>query len=265
MSKLKDCFVIMPISDVLGYDPGHFTRVYEHLIKPAIEKAGFNPVRADTDRKTNVIMIGILQRILEADMVLCDLSSKNPNVLYELGIRQAFDKPVTLIKDSLTERIFDVSQIRDVEYDKSLRIDNIKNNIDLIAETIRNNHEPKEGDYNSLIKLLKIQPAKIAEGVKLTQETTLILNQLKSLNEKIMNLEAQASSGIHNDWILEENSRISPSLYSAINRINYASRPIKGLALQRAIDTFEANQALKEKPIEEGLDKNSNEGNTTPA
>ena len=32
----KECFVIMPISDAEGYDKGHFTRVYEHLVKPAV-------------------------------------------------------------------------------------------------------------------------------------------------------------------------------------------------------------------------------------
>ena len=43
----KKCFVIMPISDAEGYDKGHFTRVYEHLVKPAVIEAGFEPMRAD--------------------------------------------------------------------------------------------------------------------------------------------------------------------------------------------------------------------------
>ena len=39
--KNKKCFIMMPISDAEGYDKGHFTRVYEHLIKPAVMDAGF--------------------------------------------------------------------------------------------------------------------------------------------------------------------------------------------------------------------------------
>lgn len=50
----KKCFVIMPISDAEGYDKGHFTRVYEHLIKPAVIEAGFEPVRADDTSKANL-------------------------------------------------------------------------------------------------------------------------------------------------------------------------------------------------------------------
>ena len=41
----------MPISDVEGYDPGHFKRVYEYIIKPACVAAGFIPIRADDVKK----------------------------------------------------------------------------------------------------------------------------------------------------------------------------------------------------------------------
>lgn len=88
----KTCFVIMPISDVDGYDSGHFTRVYEHLIKPACEQAGFKPERADETPRTDVIMAGILKKIIACDIAICDLSSRNANVFYELGLRHAFNK-----------------------------------------------------------------------------------------------------------------------------------------------------------------------------
>ncbi|EKA1852768.1 hypothetical protein OJ393_004804, partial [Salmonella enterica] len=47
VEKEKTCFAIMPIADHPDYDNGHFGRVYNHLIKPACEKAGFKVVRAD--------------------------------------------------------------------------------------------------------------------------------------------------------------------------------------------------------------------------
>lgn len=93
----KECFVIMPISDAEGYDKGHFTRVYEHLVKPAVIEAGFEPMRADDTSKANFIVVDILKQILESDMAICDLSSRNPNVFYELGIRQAFNLNSCLI------------------------------------------------------------------------------------------------------------------------------------------------------------------------
>src|ERR1035437_305813 len=100
----KKCFVIMPISDSEDYPTGHFRRVYDHIIDPACEQAGFKPVRADDIMTTNYIALDVIKNIIECEMALCDLSSRNPNVLYELGIRQSFNLPVTLIKDIKTKR-----------------------------------------------------------------------------------------------------------------------------------------------------------------
>ena len=81
----QECFVIMPISDCASYSPGHFTRVYQDIIKPACQLAGFRPIRADDVVQTNLIHLDILQKLLHSPMALCDLSSLNPNVLFELG------------------------------------------------------------------------------------------------------------------------------------------------------------------------------------
>lgn len=80
----KTCFVIMPISDVDGYEKGHFGRVYEYLIKPACEAAGYKVDRADDTSKTNMIIVDILQKAVKYDMAICDISSRNANVFYEL-------------------------------------------------------------------------------------------------------------------------------------------------------------------------------------
>lgn len=48
MDENKICFVIMPISDIPDYDKGHFNRVYDHIIKPAVKKAGLIPLSLDS-------------------------------------------------------------------------------------------------------------------------------------------------------------------------------------------------------------------------
>ena len=70
-TKEKTCFIIMPIADMDGYDSGHFDRVYEHLIKPACENSGHKAIRADDIASSNYIIIDILHKILDSDMVLC--------------------------------------------------------------------------------------------------------------------------------------------------------------------------------------------------
>ena len=68
-----------------------------------------------------MIQLDILRQLLDAPMALCDLSSRNPNVLFELGIRQAFDKPVVLVQEEGTPSIFDIAAFRYVKYDKTMQ------------------------------------------------------------------------------------------------------------------------------------------------
>lgn len=182
------CFVIMPISNHPDYDDGHFKRVYEHIIKPACVKAGFEPIRADEVLTTNHIAIDIIKNIIKCEMAICDLSSKNPNVLYELGIRQAFNLPVTLLKDDKTDRIFDIQEFRDVAYDHTLRIDNVNETILALSEMIKNTYANKN-EINSLISLLGIEEARITKETVLSADTTVVLNMLQNLDTRLYDIE----------------------------------------------------------------------------
>ena len=101
------CFVIMPFSDPEGYEQGHFKKVYEQIFKPAIQDAGFEPFRMDDSNKSTLIHADMFDHLIHDAIALCDLSAKNPNVLYELGIRHAFDLPVVLVQEEGQSKIFD--------------------------------------------------------------------------------------------------------------------------------------------------------------
>ena len=190
--KEKICFVIMPISDALGYEDGHFKRVYEFIIKPACYKAGFTPIRADDIKTTNHIIIDILKRLIEADMAICDLSAKNPNVLYELGIRQAFNLPVTLLKDEKTDRIFDIQTLRDVYYHSSLRVDTIEEIVTNLADAITDTFKNKDKSINSIIQLLEVEAATVKK-TEISEDTILILNAIKGISNTVNLLEETTS------------------------------------------------------------------------
>ena len=86
VKETKECFIIMPISDADGYPTGHFKHVYDNIIYPSCEMAGYQAVRADEIKATNLIHLDILKRLIDTPIAICDLSSRNPNVLFELGI-----------------------------------------------------------------------------------------------------------------------------------------------------------------------------------
>lgn len=178
----------MPISDCDGYSSGHFQRVYDHIIKPACTNTGFIPVRADEIMTTNYIALDIIKNIINSDMAICDLSGRNPNVLYELGIRQAFNKPVTLIKDKRTNRIFDIQGFRDMEYDDTLRIDAVQDAVDELSTIIKNTYQ-NTNEVNSLVSLLGIEPAKVTDKFKLSGETELVLNAISNIDKRLLSIE----------------------------------------------------------------------------
>jgi hypothetical protein len=109
------CFVAMPFNERTdAFATGFFTEVFASLFTPAIEAAGFE---AKTARRqgSDVIHATIVNDLLDADLVLCDLTEHNPNVLFELGLRIAQRSPTALVKAAGTNPIFDVDHLLRVE------------------------------------------------------------------------------------------------------------------------------------------------------
>jgi hypothetical protein len=85
------------------------TRYYQEIYMPAIKEAGFEPVRADELFTTGSVVEQIWEQIEKAKLLLADLSGKNPNVFYELGLAHAAKKPVVFTASLVDDVPFDVS------------------------------------------------------------------------------------------------------------------------------------------------------------
>jgi len=161
-----ECFVVMPISDPDGYVSGHFQHVFEDIFRPACEAAGYCAVRADQVRETNLIHLDVLQRLLKTPMVLADLSSRNPNVLFELGLRQAFDMPAVLVQEVGTPKIFDIAPLRYTEYRRARVYHEVLEDQQAIAESIKATRDAyaKGAGVNSIVRILSLtQPASLPD------------------------------------------------------------------------------------------------------
>lgn len=185
--KQKTCFIIMPIADHPDYTAGHFDRVYNHLIKPACEMAGYKTLRADDAKASHMIMFDILKKIVECDMAICDLSSKNANVFYELGLRQAYNKKTILITDSITKTPFDITGFRYVKYSEALRVDTVQNDILEINSMLQETETASDDDINSIVNLLRIQPATVSK-IELNSHESILFELIKNLDNKISRL-----------------------------------------------------------------------------
>ncbi len=107
------CFVVMPFAAPHG-------DYYHHIYKPAIEKAGLRPIRADNEIfGTGKIIDQIWSGINSATVLVAELTTRNPNVFYELGLAHALEKPVVLVCGNETDVPFDLKHIRVIYYDTS--------------------------------------------------------------------------------------------------------------------------------------------------
>lgn len=111
ISATDSCFIMQPFKPPLG-------DYYDKIYKPAIEKAGLRPIRADADIfGTGKIIDQIWSGINAAKVLVAELTSRNPNVFYELGLAHALRKPVVLVSSNEADVPFDLQHIRVIYYD----------------------------------------------------------------------------------------------------------------------------------------------------
>ena len=93
---LGTCFVMMPFAEP-------FETYYNKIFCPAIIKTYLAPVRADDLFRPSVIVSDIWQMIRDAKLLLAEMTNKNANVFYELGLAHAIGKPVVLVSKTEDE------------------------------------------------------------------------------------------------------------------------------------------------------------------
>jgi FixJ family two-component response regulator len=106
-------FVVMPFAK-------RYTRIYGEVVKPTIERAGFRCIRADEFSTSRRIMTDVQRSIARARVVVADLSGRNANVLYEVGMAHALGKPVVLMTDRLEDAPPILRDLRTIMYENSL-------------------------------------------------------------------------------------------------------------------------------------------------
>ena len=111
----RTCFVLMPFDK-------SFDELYQEVLKECLEESNFKVIRADELYGSKPIMEDILGGIESAEIVIADLTGKNPNVFYELGIahcRKENDNMI-IITQELDDVPFDLKPYRIIQYQPSI-------------------------------------------------------------------------------------------------------------------------------------------------
>ncbi len=150
MHGIKTCFVIMPISDSKSCREAEWTEIFNNVIKPAVEGAGYNYQCKRSEALFGNIIENILDELNRADIVIADLTDRNPNVFYELGVRHALRGATILIAQSLNDIPFDLRPYATQVYDWKITAGR-----DRFKERIK-----------EIIQLIESQPAKASSPVR---------------------------------------------------------------------------------------------------
>lgn len=202
------CFILMPFGkkkDQIGSEID-FDKIYNDFIKPSIEAANLEPIRADEEKVGGIIHKPMYERLILCEYAVTDLSILNANVFYELGIRHAIRPYSTIsIFEDKSFLPFDISFLRSLPYNRELKdLDRLKKSL---TQKLLDAKEHKHTD-SPLFQLVNgIQPSNI-EHIKtdifreqidyskrikdklLEARSVKSIKQLKDIENSLGNLEA---------------------------------------------------------------------------
>lgn len=182
----KKLFIISPIGDSLSENRKRSDQVKKFIIDPIAKKMGYKTCRSDGISQPGIITDQIIERLLNDELVIADLTNQNPNVFYELAVRHAIGKPVILMGLKEQKIPFDVSAQRVIFYDHT--------NLDDVDEAIKELEkqilavESKAFIVDSPIKThipIEMTDRKSSENQQLHEMIAILRNQ----SEQLLNLE----------------------------------------------------------------------------
>lgn len=151
-AKKPICGIIMPISSIDNCSETHWKEV-KGIITDAVEAAGFEAQLVSEANDSGIIQKRIVQNLYKNDIVICDVSCKNPNVMFELGMRLAFDKPTIIVMDNMTKYSFDTAPIEHLGYPRDLSYYQILDFKKTLTEKIKGTIDAaKQPDYTTFLK-----------------------------------------------------------------------------------------------------------------
>ena len=114
-AQLRRCFVVSAFGATAD-EKVRTKQVLRHLVRKVLEPRGYDVLRADEIDDEGLITNQIIEHLLEDDLVVADLTGKNPNVFYEVAVRHAARKPIVHLITAGEAIPFDIANMRAIQY-----------------------------------------------------------------------------------------------------------------------------------------------------
>jgi hypothetical protein len=219
------CFVIAPIGDEGTDVRRRSDQILEHIIRPVVSEWGYSALRADKMPKPGLITSQVILQLIEADLVIADLTDHNPNVFYELAVRHAFRKPVIQLIQAGQGLPFDVAGLRTIFVDHR-DLDSAaacERELRKHIKEIRSGGDEADSPISSAVDLAELRRS----GNPLEKSNAEILESLAELRHMVASLllqrfktdpvTAQVRARLAEEFRMEANhaARVRPSVASA--------------------------------------------------
>lgn len=166
-------------------------KTYKNIIKPVAEECGYRCVRADEIKDSSLIDRSMYGLLLYADLVIADISTYNPNAIYELGIRHAVKPFHTIILKEKTGALpFDLNHTRIHNYchlGEDIGVDESKRCVKELTELIRSIKDKDTVDSPLYEYINSIEPPKIPN-----EEIEQLINELATKHDTLFAIVEQA-------------------------------------------------------------------------
>ena len=176
--KKGTCFVVMGFGKKTDFESTptrtlDLDKTYSQIIKPAVEEAGLECVRANEIVHSGVIDVWMYEQLLKADVVVADLSTSNKNAYYELGVRHALKPYTTIIicEDGAKTFPFDVNHVAIRQYHhlgEGIDFDEVMRFRALLKDAIVKiyNEDPRPKDSPVYTFLHELTPPELAKAIQ---------------------------------------------------------------------------------------------------
>lgn len=238
----KNCFVLMP-------DEGNFAGNFANIYKQAIEETGLIARKTEGIYSTSPNINKIWDFVCSSDIILADLTSKDPNIMYQLGLAQAIQKPTILISENLEDVPFDLKNMSIILFDKKISGWEIKLKEDIILFLKNTIKAPLESVLPIFIKTKPNEAQTVSEFQKDIIEIKQILSLIKIKN-KPKTIESKAEKTELNADLMIEATNKSNKLYfeNGNDLISIKSHLIDHYKVSLALAETVINKAIENGP-----------------
>ncbi|WP_342544777.1 hypothetical protein [Lysinibacillus sp. FSL W7-1291] len=188
------CGLIMPIAPMFDYTAEHWLEVKSIITQAVLQVSEFKfktDIVSNSDGEIDVIHKRIVQNLYNADIVICDISGRNPNVLFELGMRLTFDKPTIIIKDDKTDFIFDTGLIEHLTYPSDLRFNRIVKFQAELANAVSQTYKKSNSDpsYSTFLGNFGEFKVPALHQTPVSDVQQLILDEISSVRREVNSIK----------------------------------------------------------------------------